>query len=188
MTAIGVFGFAEKLMSMDDATWRRHANPWSVWTRFTCLPLLVLALWSRQWLGWGALPLFILAAAWTWYNPRAFPPPRSFAGWGSLATLGERVWLAKDRVSIDAHHLRAANVLAALSAIGLPPLIYGIWVYDVWATLAGICLTVLPKVWFCDRMVWIHADTTGHTPGTELAEPLLPEPLSSETSQNTAKG
>jgi hypothetical protein len=27
---------------MDDATWFRHANPWSVWTRASVLPLVIL--------------------------------------------------------------------------------------------------------------------------------------------------
>jgi hypothetical protein len=27
----------------------RHANPVSVWTRFAVLPLLALAVWSREW-------------------------------------------------------------------------------------------------------------------------------------------
>ncbi|WNN88973.1 DUF6653 family protein [Gloeocapsopsis dulcis] len=27
--------------SMSDDTWAHHANPWSVWTRFTVLPLVV---------------------------------------------------------------------------------------------------------------------------------------------------
>ncbi|HZD43564.1 MAG TPA: DUF6653 family protein, partial [Methanomicrobiales archaeon] len=60
------------LFLLDDETWMRHASPWSVWTRFTALPLLVLAFWSRVWLGWGALAPVILALLWTYYNPRIF--------------------------------------------------------------------------------------------------------------------
>jgi hypothetical protein len=41
----------ERLMGMDDATWARHANPWSGWTRVTIVPLLSSANWSRVWLG-----------------------------------------------------------------------------------------------------------------------------------------
>jgi len=40
---------------MDEETWLRHANPWSVWTRLTALPLLVAAFWSREWVGWWAI-------------------------------------------------------------------------------------------------------------------------------------
>lgn len=36
-----------RLFSMSDDTWKKHANPWSVWTRFTALPALVVAVWSR---------------------------------------------------------------------------------------------------------------------------------------------
>jgi len=36
-------------MGMDDATWKRHANPWSGWSRITILPLLCLAIMSRVW-------------------------------------------------------------------------------------------------------------------------------------------
>jgi hypothetical protein len=49
-----VFRSLERLMAMDDRVWRRHANPWSGWTRVTVLPLLVLAIWSRVWIGWWA--------------------------------------------------------------------------------------------------------------------------------------
>jgi hypothetical protein len=50
-----VFRSLERLMAMDDRVWRRHANPWSGWTRVTALPLLVLAIWSRVWIGWWAM-------------------------------------------------------------------------------------------------------------------------------------
>nr|WP_238997445.1 DUF6653 family protein [Mycolicibacterium sp. CBMA 361] len=39
---------------MTDAAWRRHANPWSVWTRFAAIPLMMLAIWSRVW-GWPSV-------------------------------------------------------------------------------------------------------------------------------------
>jgi uncharacterized protein DUF6653 len=169
-----IYRAAERLMGMNEAVWLRHANPLSVWTRFTCLPLLVLPIYGRTWFGWWALPLFLLAVAWTWYNPRAFPPPADFGSWASRATLGERIYLARDRYDVASHHVRAARTLAAMSALGLIPLIYGLIVLDPWATLLGLVATVLPKVWFVDRMVWIHADLTNTTPGDPLPEPLLP--------------
>ncbi|WP_299732507.1 DUF6653 family protein [uncultured Tateyamaria sp.] len=169
-----IYRAAERLMGMQDADWRRHANPLSVWTRFSCLPLLVLAIWARIWVGWWALALFVLACLWTWINPRLFPPPADFGSWASRATLGERVFLARDRHNIAAHHIRAAHVLTGLSALGVVPLVYGLIALEPFALLAGLVATILPKVWFCDRMVWIHAELTGTTPGTPLATPLLP--------------
>ncbi|WP_299281234.1 DUF6653 family protein [uncultured Tateyamaria sp.] len=169
-----IYRAAEHLMGMEDADWHRHANPLSVWTRFTCLPLLVLAIYARVWIGWWALPAFIGAAAWTWYNPRAFAPPADYGSWASRATLGERVFLARERHDIPAHHIRAAHMLTALSALGALPLIYGLIALNPWATILGLIATILPKVWFCDRMVWIYADLTHTTPGTPLPTPLLP--------------
>ncbi|MEL7133165.1 MAG: DUF6653 family protein [Pseudomonadota bacterium] len=170
-----IYRAAERLMGMHETDWRRHANPLSVWTRFTCLPLMVLALFARQWFGWWALPLFVFAAAWTWLNPRAFPPPSDFGSWASRGTLGERIFLARDRYDISAHHIRAANVLTLLSAIGVLPLIYGLIVLNPWATLVGLVTTILPKAWFVDRMVWIHADLTKTKPGDALPDPTLPQ-------------
>lgn len=65
----------EKIMNMDDQVWRRHANPWSVWTRIATTPFLFFAIWSYVWLGYlSLLPVFILAV-WLWLNPRLFSPP-----------------------------------------------------------------------------------------------------------------
>ena len=62
---------------MDDATWLRHANPWIVILRFTVLPVLILALWSRLWLVWWAVIPVSPALLWTWYNPLIFAAPHS---------------------------------------------------------------------------------------------------------------
>ncbi|MEO0401637.1 MAG: DUF6653 family protein [Pseudomonadota bacterium] len=169
-----IYRAAERLMGMQDADWRRHANPLSVWSRFTCLPLMALAVFARGWIGWWALVLFAVAAAWTYVNPRAFPPPADFGSWASRATLGERVFLARARYDVARHHVKAAHVLTGLSALGLVPLIYGLVVLNPWATCTGLVATILPKLWFCDRMVWIHAELTKTTPGDPLLDPLLP--------------
>lgn len=62
----------EKFMMMEDATWKRHANPCSVWTRFMILPLFVLAIWSRAWIGWWCCVPIGLLLVWTFLNPRVF--------------------------------------------------------------------------------------------------------------------
>ena len=153
-----LFKAAEGLMRMDEATWARHANPLSVWTRFTCLPLLILAIWSRVWFGWWSLVPIALALFWTWINPRAFPPPANPGTWASKGTFGERVFLNRTAVPIPEHHRRWAFALGALSATGLPPLVWGLWQLDLTMTVLGTILVVLPKVWFVDRMVWLYED------------------------------
>ncbi|WP_298912866.1 DUF6653 family protein [uncultured Roseobacter sp.] len=167
------FKGTEQAMAMDDHVWLRHANPWSGWTRMlTCLPLLVLALWSRVWLGvWALIPVG-LAIFWIWWNPRAFPPPRTLDNWMSKGVLGERVFL-NHRGEIDAHHRRAAVVLSALSLPGALIMIWGLWFLWWEGAVFGMILTALPKIWFVDRMVWVHDDwlRAGRTiPGLEKAD------------------
>ncbi|MGR3503779.1 DUF6653 family protein [Pseudaestuariivita sp.] len=154
---IDVFRGAERLMRMDDAAWRRHANGWSVATRFTVLPLIALALWSRTWLGWGALGPLALALAWTWINPRLFAPPVRFDSWSAKGLLGERIFL-EHRAEIPAHHRHAAHALAAASVPGVLVLAWGLWTLAADWTLFGLVLAIGPKAWFADRMVWIFED------------------------------
>ncbi|MFQ6547609.1 DUF6653 family protein [Aestuariibius sp. 2305UL40-4] len=160
-----IFKISERLMSMDDEAWRRHANPISVYTRFTCLPLLVLAIWSRVWLGWWSLIPIALACLWIWFNPRIFGPPDSLDNWASRGVMGERVFLNRHNTHIADHHLRMAKILTAASGVGALILIYGLVVLDVWATICGVIATVGPKVWFVDRMLWILQDHERGEPG-----------------------
>ena len=159
-----IFAAAERLMHMDDKTWMRHASPWSVWTRFlTVVPLISLAIWSRAWLGWVALLPIGLALGWAWYNPRAFPPPKSTNHWSAKGTFGERIFL-QDKINVPSHHRRAVNILTMLSFLGALIWIYGLYTLNFWATVAGVLGTVLPKAWFVDRMVWIYEDMKDTNP------------------------
>jgi hypothetical protein len=144
--------------AMSDATWARHANPWSVWTRFTVLPLLILTIWSRVWLGHWAWLAVGLALLWTWYNPRLFPPPASTDNWASRAVLGERVWLNRRQVPVPERHRWMPHLLNLVSTLGLPLLIYGLVALAIWPTLCGALLVYAGKVWFLDRMVWLYQD------------------------------
>ena len=136
------------LFRLDDETWRRHANPWSVVLRNAALPVLILAFWSRLWLGWWALVPVTVALLWTWLNPRIFPPPRFFDHWNSKGVLGERVWLNRDAVSVPAHHRRAPNILPSVSGIGLLFVAWGMLTFAAWPTLVGAALVYVGKLWF----------------------------------------
>lgn len=145
-------------MGMDEATWLRHANPWSVWSRFIILPLLALAIWARIWLGWWSLALVLLLAVWTRYNPRAFPAPKSTKSWASRAVMGERVWLARKDTPIPDHQAKAALILSSFAGVGMPFVGYGLWALDFWPSFIGVILIVVFKMWFLDRMVWLYDD------------------------------
>ena len=159
-----IFALAERLMHMDDAAWERHASPLSVWSRVAALPLLVLAIWSRVWLGaWCLVPVAVVLT-FVFVNPRLFPAPARRDSWPARATYGERLFLARKERPVPRHHERAALVLTAVSVAGIPPLAYGLWTLEVWPTLFGLALVMGGKLWFCDRMVWLHGDVRGASP------------------------
>jgi hypothetical protein len=147
-----------RAFAMDETTWACHANPWSVWTRNTVLPLLVLAIWSRVWLGWWSLVPLSLALLWTWLNPRLFAVPASTTSWASRAVLGERVWLNRAQIPVPAHHSRAPHLLSGVAALGVPFIAWGLFRLQLWPTLLGSVLVYAGKLWFLDRMVWLYQD------------------------------
>lgn len=148
----------ERLMKMDDEVWERHANPFSVWSRFTVLPLFALAVWSRVWIGWGCLIPVLLVALWTWINPRLFAKPVNTDNWASKGVRGERYFLKRKAVPIPHHHLLATRILGPLSGFAALVFLWGLWALNLWATLTGLILTMVFKAWFVDRMVWLTED------------------------------
>ena len=158
----------ERLMGMSDRVWARHASPWSVYTRFAILPLLALAVWSRVWIGPWAWAGVVAVMVWTWVNPRAFAPHASLNSWASRGVLGERVFIGR-RDEVPAHHRRWAAVLSAGALPGALVMAWGLWALDAAWVIFGTLLTMIPKVWFVDRMVWVYADWLRMT-GKELGD------------------
>src|SRR3954451_6521106 len=134
--------------------WMRHANPASVWSRFTCLSLIAVAVWSRDWLGvWSLVPV-ALSIAWLFVNPLFFQAPASTRHWASRATLGERIWVDRKELELPEGFRSNAFTLVSngFSTIGLALLAYGLVDLNVLATVTGILITHGGKVWYLDRM------------------------------------
>ncbi|KGM49993.1 DUF6653 family protein [Pseudooceanicola atlanticus] len=152
----------QSAMGLDRTGWARHANPWSVYTRYSVLPLFVLAVWSRDWLGWGALIPVILVVIWARVNPHLFPPPASTRSWASRAVMGERVWINRARVPIPQAHAKWALGLSVLNGCGLIPLTYGLIAKDAGWTACGMAIILIGKSWFLDRMTRLFDDMSDH--------------------------
>lgn len=147
-----------QVFNLTDENWMKHANPWSVWTRYSVLPVIVLAFWSRIWIGqWYFLPAFI-SLGWMFFNPIFFKAPKSTKNWASKSVLGERVFLNRDKIDIPEHHKFAPKILNTISSVGMVFAIYGIVKLSVWFAVFGIALAYLGKSWYLDRMVWLYED------------------------------
>lgn len=145
------------LFHLTDANWMKHSNPWSVWTRYSVLPLIVMAFWSRVWIGWWCLLPGIGSILWMFLNPVFFKKPRSTKNWASRAVLGERVYLNRDKVEIpDSHKTPLYGFLKLISSIGMVLSIWATVTYSVWGAVFGVALAYLGKSWFLDRMVWLY--------------------------------
>ena len=152
------------LFQMTDIVWARHANPWSVWTRYGSLPLLIGAIWSRVWLGWGALIPAVVVIVWIWLNPRIFPKPKTTHHWASKAVIGERIWLNQKQVPIPRHHQPVITFTNAVNAIGFGICVWGLWSITFWPTALGLSWVILGKAWFLDRMVWLCDEMCDRNP------------------------
>ena len=95
------------------AVFARHANPWSAWTRWATMPLILVPVWRRSWRDAAWI------SAWFALNPVIFGEPADQAGWSTRAMLGEEQWITtRPRDAALAVNLAgsAATALALVSA------------------------------------------------------------------------
>lgn len=143
-----------KFFGLEGERWMRHANPVSVWTRFTVLSLLSVAIWSRAWIGLLCLIPIALAIVWMFVNPLLFREPASTRNWASKGVLGERIWAERNGVSLPAEfRSRVPNLANLYSSIGLLPLVYGLVEFNLVAVVTGLLIMHGAKLWYIDRMV-----------------------------------
>jgi hypothetical protein len=140
---------------MDAGTWERHANPWSVYTRFAAIPPLLLSVWSRTWIGWWCFVPLAFVCAWLWLNPRVFAPVNVPTAWASKGIYGEQIW-ATEPERVPAHHRRAFRLVAVPGVVGMALVVWGLVALDAWPAVAGAGLVVLAQLWRIDRLVWMY--------------------------------
>jgi len=144
---------------MSDETWRRHANPWSVWTRFAAIPLMIVAIWSRVWLGlWCLVPIGLVVGG-LWLNPRAFAPVDEPTSWAAKGIYGERLWLTQRR-RVPEDTRAVLRLLIVVGGTGFALLAFGLVRLEVWPTVFGATLVVLGQLWRIDRMGVLYDDVT----------------------------
>lgn len=139
---------------MKEETWRRHANPWSVWTRFAAIPPLILAIWSRTWIGWWCLVPLALVIVWLVINPSAFAPVEKPVRWTERGIYGEHIWV-RDK-DIPNEHKRVLALLLGLAAIGATLLTTGLVTLEIWPTIFGATLVVITQLWRIDRFATLY--------------------------------
>ncbi len=147
------------LFKRDEKYWLKSANPWNVWTRYSALPLMVLAASAQQWIGGWSLSLVGLVLLWMIFHPLFFSQPKSTRNWASKGVLGERVYQNRDKIPIPQNH-RSILLYLLKGSVGFGFLL-AIWAtvnHLIWITILSIALTFLSQSWLLDRMVWLYED------------------------------
>jgi hypothetical protein len=151
------------LFNLTDENWMKHSNPISVYTRYSVLPIIVIAFWSRIWIGWWCLIPGVLSILWMFFNPVLFAKPKSTKNWASKSVFGERVYLNRDKVDIpEIHKTPIITILNTISSVGMGLAIWATIYYSVWGAILGVSLAYLGKSWYLDRMVWLYETMKTH--------------------------
>jgi hypothetical protein len=92
------------------AVFARHCNPWSAWTRWASVPLVLVPVWRRSWRDAA------LVGAWMAINPVVFGKPAHERAWATRAVLGEERWI-EERPMDAAMAVDAAATVAVIGAM-----------------------------------------------------------------------
>lgn len=135
-------------LGMVDEVWRRHANPWSVWTRFAAIPLFELAVWSRAWIGWWSLAGVVVVLVWlVGPNVRMFSPVEPVS-WAARGIYGEQLHVEG---KAPAAHRMVLRLLIAAGLIGFALIAWGLVALDIWPLVLGTTVVVFAQLWRIDR-------------------------------------
>lgn len=140
---------------LGDQGWKRHANQWSVWTRFAAIPAMIAAVWSRAVLGaWAWLPVGVVVL-WLILNPFVFAPVTTPTRWVEKGIYGERLWLERAVALAPAQRTLLVG-LVGLGGLGMALLVHGLVALSPWPTAFGATLVVVAQLWRIDRFSLLY--------------------------------
>jgi hypothetical protein len=128
-----------KLSKITDALWRKHSNPWSVWTRLLSTPLTYIPFWNHS------RKQGLAVAAWFAANPFLFPEPKNEDTWAARAIRGERQW-AKERPRDTSLAIQALGSAAFLAGF------YAAYKHKFGSTAISAVVVIACNAWFLNRM------------------------------------
>jgi hypothetical protein len=128
-----------------EKSWKRHSNPWSVWTRILTYPLAYVPVWNRSWKQGVAVGVWFTA------NPVIFPAPEDNSSWATRSVLGEQLWTSKRRRDFP-------MALNATSAVFFAGALLAAYRRRFWPMMFCGGLSYLLKLWFLDRMTFYYEE------------------------------
>ncbi|MBO1907532.1 hypothetical protein J4G37_21770 [Microvirga sp. 3-52] len=162
------------LFRMDDEGWRRHANPWSVYTGLAAIPMMILAVWSRAWIGWWSLLPIVGVMLWLFLNPHVFPPVPASHGWAARGIHGERLWLESRGEDLPSSYRRVLRWPAIPGGAGGILLLWGLVELSPWPTSYGATLLILAQLWRIDRLGLLY-ETIRHSEAATAGSRQVPD-------------
>jgi hypothetical protein len=126
-----------------ERVWKRHSNPWSVWTHILSYPLVYVPVWNRSWKQGAAV------GAWFAANPVLFPEPKGDEPWATRGVLGEELWTAERPWDLS---MLINTASAACFAGGL----LATYRRRVWPMVYFASVALLLKLWYIDRMTFYY--------------------------------
>jgi hypothetical protein len=129
-----------------ERAWKRHSNPWSVWTRILSYPSVYVPVWNRSW------KQGVAVVAWFIANPLLFPAPKgdeSDESWATRGVLGEELWTTERPRELS---ILINTTSAACFAGGL----FATYRRRSWPMVLFATVALLLKLWYIDRMTFYY--------------------------------
>ena len=130
---------------LEEFFWARHSNPNSGWSRVPTGPILVYAVYRRDWC------LLLAALVWAAINPFLFSPPETEEAWMTRGVLAERWWVREE--GHGTLGLTYPNVCNTVSALAFAYTLYAAWRRHPVGTTLGTILSFGLKFWWIGVLV-----------------------------------